>query len=282
MPPGSRQRVDSRCRTVAARLHSGPPPTVSEGGTVPSSPADPAVSSMPGRARRSTPSALRAGLERCSRIVARHARHLTRLDAVLGDGDHGDNLVIGLRAVDELLAELPASTPPGEILQAVGHRLVAAVGGASGPLYGTACIEAGFVAGRSDVLDGPDLAAMFRAAAAGLARRGRCQPGDKTILDTLAPAADAFGRRDRRAARRSPVAYARGAPSRARRHALDARPRRPARPRPATGRTIRRATSIRARSRACCCCPPWEADERTGRPPGSDRGARARESPGLR
>jgi dihydroxyacetone kinase-like protein len=71
---------------------------------------------------------------------------------------------------------------------------VAAVGGASGPLYGTACIEAGFVAGRSMVLDGPALTSMFRAAAAGLARRGRCQPGDKTILDTLAPAAEAFGR----------------------------------------------------------------------------------------
>ena len=142
---------------------------------------------MPGSSASLDAVALRAGLERCSRIVSRHARHLTRLDAVLGDGDHGDNLVIGLRAVDELLAELPASTPPGEILQAVGHRLVAAVGGASGPLYGTACIEAGFVAGRSEVVDGPQLAAMFRAAAAGLARRGRCQPGDKTILDTLAP-----------------------------------------------------------------------------------------------
>ena len=159
---------------------------------MPSSPADPAVF-VDARTGVSVDAiALRAGLARCSRIVARHARHLTRLDAVLGDGDHGDNLVIGLRAVDETLADLPATTPPGEILQAVGHRLVAAVGGASGPLYGTACIEAGFVVGRSDVVDGQQLAAMFRAAAAGLARRGRCQPGDKTILDTLAPAADAF------------------------------------------------------------------------------------------
>jgi dihydroxyacetone kinase-like protein len=161
---------------------------------VPSPPADPVVLADARTGASLDAVTLRAGLARCSRIVARHARHLTRLDAVLGDGDHGDNLVIGLRAVDELLAELPLSTPPGEILQAVGHRLVAAVGGASGPLYGTACIEAGFVAGRSDVVDGPDLALMFRAAAAGLARRGRCQPGDKTILDTLAPAADAFAR----------------------------------------------------------------------------------------
>ena len=160
---------------------------------MPSSPADSAVSVHASTGTTLDAVVLRAGLESCSRIVTRHGRHLTRLDAVLGDGDHGDNLVIGLRAVEELLAELPANTPPGEILQAVGHRLVSAVGGASGPLYGTACIEAGFVAGRSDVVGGPELAAMFRAAAAGLARRGRCQPGDKTILDTLAPAADAFG-----------------------------------------------------------------------------------------
>src|SRR5260221_286017 len=48
--------------------------------------------------------------------------------------------------------------------------------------------------GRSEALDGPVMVAMFRAAADGLARRGRCQPGDKTILDTLAPFADAFRR----------------------------------------------------------------------------------------
>ena len=135
---------------------------------------------------------LRAGLERCGRIVARHQRELTRLDTILGDGDHGDNLVIGFRAVDELLVDLPPETSPGEILRAVGHRLVAAVGGASGPLYGTAFIEAGFRAGDTVGLDGPTLVAMLDAAAAGLARRGRCKPGDKTILDTLGPAAAAF------------------------------------------------------------------------------------------
>ncbi len=161
---------------------------------MPSPSADPAVFPDARSAWTLDSRALRAGLERCDRVIARHARHLTRLDAVLGDGDHGDNLVIGFRAVSELLAELPDGTPPGEILQAVGHRLVAAVGGASGPLYGTACIEAGFGAGRSARLDGPAIASMFQAAAAGLARSGRCQPGDKTILDTLAPAAEAFQR----------------------------------------------------------------------------------------
>lgn len=135
---------------------------------------------------------LRAALQRCGIVVARHAAYLTRLDTVLGDGDHGDNLVIGFRAVDAALADLPMETPPGELLRAVGHRLVAAVGGASGPLYGTAFLEAGAVAGDRLILDTATIAAMLRAASDGLARRGRCTVGDKTILDALRPAADAF------------------------------------------------------------------------------------------
>lgn len=136
--------------------------------------------------------ALRAALTRCRVVVERHAAYLTRLDTVLGDGDHGDNLVIGFRAVDALLAELPDETLPGELLRAVGHRLVAAVGGASGPLYGTAFLEAAARADDAPALDGAAMAAMLRAAADGLARRGRCAVGDKTILDTLAPATAAF------------------------------------------------------------------------------------------
>ena len=135
---------------------------------------------------------LRAALARARRTIDRHAPALTRLDAVLGDGDHGDNLSIGFRAVEDVLHELPAETLPGELLRAVGHCLVSAVGGASGPLYGTAFIEAGFRAGGATVIDGPLAAAMLEAAADGLARRGRCAVGDKTILDTLRPAATAL------------------------------------------------------------------------------------------
>jgi dihydroxyacetone kinase-like protein len=136
--------------------------------------------------------AVRAGLHRCRAVIERHAAALTRLDTVLGDGDHGDNLLTGFRAVDALLADLPSETPPGEILRAVGHRLVAAVGGASGPLYGTAFLEAGARAGDGPVIPVEAVPGMLEAAATGLARRGRCAVGDKTILDALRPAADAL------------------------------------------------------------------------------------------
>jgi dihydroxyacetone kinase-like protein len=133
--------------------------------------------------------ALRAAITRCRIAVERHQRYLSRLDAVLGDGDHGDNLAIGFRAVELHVAGLPPETLPGEFLRAVGHRLVTAVGGASGPLYGTAFIEAGFAAGDAMTIDPATAATMLMAGAAGLARRGRSSVGDKTILDTLQPAA---------------------------------------------------------------------------------------------
>lgn len=159
-----------------------------------SAPASAAVTAAAAAGRSTTidAAALRAALGRCRVVVERHAAYLTRLDTVLGDGDHGDNLVIGFRAVDALLAELPDETLPGELLRAVGHRLVAAVGGASGPLYGTAFLEAAARADDAATLDGAAIAGMLRAAADGLARRGRCTVGDKTILDTLEPAAAAF------------------------------------------------------------------------------------------
>jgi dihydroxyacetone kinase-like protein len=138
--------------------------------------------------------AVRAALSRCGRIVGRHGAYLTRLDAVLGDGDHGDNLVIGFRAVDAMVAKLPEDTPPGELLRAVGHLLVATVGGASGPLYGTAFLEAGAVVGDAPAIPVAEIGALLRAGADGLARRGRCTVGDKTILDALRPATERLER----------------------------------------------------------------------------------------
>jgi dihydroxyacetone kinase-like protein len=135
---------------------------------------------------------LRSALARARRTIDRHAAALTRLDAVLGDGDHGDNLSIGFRAVEELVAELPPETLPGDLLRSVGNCLISAVGGASGPLYGTAFIEAGFRAGSAPVIDAALAASMLEAATDGLARRGRCAVGDKTILDTLEPASTAL------------------------------------------------------------------------------------------
>jgi dihydroxyacetone kinase-like protein len=136
--------------------------------------------------------ALDAWLRRAAASIRRHAPYLTRLDAVLGDGDHGENMSLGFAAVEELLDRPGADRTPGALLRAAGYALVTSVGGASGPLYGTALIQAGVEAGGAQVIDAALLGRVLEAAAAALARRGRCEVGDKTIYDTLAPAVTAY------------------------------------------------------------------------------------------
>ena len=70
----------------------------------------------------------RAYLGRCAAAVERPRDYLAGLDAILGDGDHGDNMAIGLRSVQELLDAQPIEASPGELLRAVGHRLATAEG----------------------------------------------------------------------------------------------------------------------------------------------------------
>lgn len=138
--------------------------------------------------------AVMAFVERAAEVLTRHAALLDRLDAALGDGDHGTNMVAGFTTAVPVARATLAERPDdvGELLRRLGHTLVGSVGGASGPLYGTAFIEAGFaLTGRA--MAGPaDLATALEAARAGLIRRGRCAVGDKTILDALDPAVRAL------------------------------------------------------------------------------------------
>ncbi len=135
-----------------------------------------------------------AFVRRATVAVARHEALLDRLDAALGDGDHGTNMTTGLQAVVRELAEHPPAPdePIGGLIRRIGHVLLASVGGASGPLYGTAFIECGFALEGHEPVDLRALADAVQAGTAGLARRGRCAVGDKTILDALQPAADAL------------------------------------------------------------------------------------------
>jgi dihydroxyacetone kinase-like protein len=134
---------------------------------------------------------LRRWVERSARILVRHRARLDRLDARLGDGDHGENMSVGFgEAVGSLAAEDDAADP-GELLRRLGQLLVAGVGGAGGSLYGTAFMEAGIAIAGRRALDAGDVALALDAAAEGVARRGRCRRDDKTIYDALRPAADA-------------------------------------------------------------------------------------------
>ena len=124
------------------------------------------------------------------RIEAEKA-FLTELDNEIGDGDHGINLARGFAAVEKKLPEL-ADKDIGAILKGVGMALVSSVGGASGPLYGTAYMKAGAAMKGKTELTPDDLAAAFDAAIGGVQMRGKAHEGEKTMLDAQMPASKAY------------------------------------------------------------------------------------------
>jgi phosphoenolpyruvate---glycerone phosphotransferase subunit DhaL len=113
--------------------------------------------------------------------------HLTQLDAAIGDGDHGVNMDRGFSAVGKALAGQDGGAPPGRLLVLAGKTLVSTVGGASGPLWGTALRHAGRALGDRETLDGPGVVEALDAAIAGVVELGAAAPGDKTMVDALAP-----------------------------------------------------------------------------------------------
>jgi dihydroxyacetone kinase-like protein len=118
--------------------------------------------------------------------------YLTQLDAAIGDGDHGTNMRRGFDAVGKALAGQGDTTPPGRLLIVAGKTLVSTVGGASGPLWGSALRRAGRVLGDAETFDGQQLALALDAAIEGVVELGAAAPGDKTMVDALLPAAEAL------------------------------------------------------------------------------------------
>jgi phosphoenolpyruvate---glycerone phosphotransferase subunit DhaL len=131
-----------------------------------------------------------AWIDEASAVITAEADHLTQLDAAIGDGDHGVNLARGFRAVREAVASSRGDDmPPGHLLILSGKTLVSTVGGASGPLWGTALRRAGRALGEAPELDGTGLANALDAALAGVVELGAAESGDKTMVDALRPAA---------------------------------------------------------------------------------------------
>ena len=118
--------------------------------------------------------------------------YLTQLDAAIGDGDHGVNMDRGFDAVGKALAAQGGSVPPGKLLVLAGKTLVSTVGGASGPLWGTAFRRAGRALGDGDEIADRDLVTALEAGLEGVIELGAAQPGDKTMVDALRPGIDAL------------------------------------------------------------------------------------------
>jgi dihydroxyacetone kinase-like protein len=124
--------------------------------------------------------------------VIENKQFLTDLDQAIGDGDHGINMARGFENVFKKIDALGEGKDIGTILKTVGMALISSVGGASGPLYGTAFLRAAVPAKDKTEIDLDTAIAMIEAALKGIQDRGKAQQGEKTMVDSLLPLKDAF------------------------------------------------------------------------------------------
>ena len=129
-------------------------------------------------------------ISRIAERIIENKDYLTDLDREIGDADHGVNMARGFQAV---LEKVPRdSDDVGAVLKKTGMTLLSTVGGASGPLYGTAFMEAGKVAAGKEALTTGDVPAIMNAVIKGIQKRGKAVRGEKTMLDALIPALEAY------------------------------------------------------------------------------------------
>ncbi|AZA10305.1 dihydroxyacetone kinase subunit DhaL [Corynebacterium pseudopelargi] len=125
----------------------------------------------------------------CADAAAENRELLIDLDRAIGDADHGENVDRGFQAV---VAKLDAQSPqtPSDVLKTTAQTLISTVGGASGPLLGTAFLRAAKAAGDGEI-DSEGVVALLQAALEGIQQRGKAKEGEKTMVDAWAPAAHA-------------------------------------------------------------------------------------------
>lgn len=116
-------------------------------------------------------------------------QYFSELDGVVGDGDFGYSIARGFEKVINEWDTIDQSLP-GNILKGVSMKIVGAVGGVSGTVWGTAFLRAGITLGTKTEITREDVIAMFRSAIEGIKKRGNTDLGDKTLLDALVPAVD--------------------------------------------------------------------------------------------
>ena len=132
-----------------------------------------------------------AWIEAFAAVLSENKVYLTDLDSPIGDADHGINMDRGFQAV---LTKLPSVSDQdiGAIFKAVGMTLVSTVGGASGPLYGTYFLQMGMVTNGKLELTLEDWISAVESGVNGVIRRGKANPGDKTMIDSLLPGLEAL------------------------------------------------------------------------------------------
>lgn len=121
-------------------------------------------------------------LARTNEYIQAEKQYLTRLDQTIGDGDHGINMARGFEAVLAKLSESTYATV-ADVLKDTALTLISTVGGASGPLYGTAFLRMATVLQGKDKIDVTSFSAALEAGVQGMKDRGRAEQGEKTLID---------------------------------------------------------------------------------------------------
>lgn len=140
-----------------------------------------------------TASDVLAALRAVAGVMAAHRDELVELDRQIGDGDHGENMRRGFQA---FVAAVDSAHPatPGAVVKLLATTLISTVGGAAGPLYGTACLRAATALGAEEELTPALVVSALRAGLQGVVARGKAVLGDKTMVDAISPAVDAAQR----------------------------------------------------------------------------------------
>lgn len=132
-----------------------------------------------------------AAMQSVAAEIVKNKDLLTSLDAVVGDADHGINMARGFEAVSLKIGSMQ-DNDCATVLRTIGMTLLSTVGGASGPLYGTAFIRAANFGKNETDCKQETVALMLEAAIRGIKERGKAVRGEKTMLDALEPAYEAF------------------------------------------------------------------------------------------
>lgn len=116
-----------------------------------------------------------------------HQVYLSELDTAIGDGDHGNNMARGAKIMEEKLTSQTFNSVEN-IFKTAAMALLSSVGGAAGPLYGSAFLSMG----KQAAADTNDVAAVVKAGLEGIQKRGRAEAGDKTMVDVWIPVTKAL------------------------------------------------------------------------------------------
>ena len=122
--------------------------------------------------------------------IENNKAYLSEIDGKIGDGDHGINMAKGFGLVKERLGDKGVSLSEG--LGLIGKTLMTEIGGSMGPIYGTFFIQMSLKSKGKPETDARVFGEMLLAARSGLEDLGGATIGDKTMMDTLIPAQEAY------------------------------------------------------------------------------------------